>query len=258
MEKHIELFQSMPNALGILGLEEKATQQEIKSAYKELAIVYHPDKNKDKKTSHFFLKIKDAYQILTNPELREEYNLFWSSKNIAAKIFEAEKKEKDFLQKKLAQKEKEAKIIEQTKYLNQKKEKQEKREEDNEYLKSRMPERQFEIDKSYYCLNFSWSSDIFLVDSEIMKCMFEQFGIVNMLEVDLKKKSGVVEFSKLKDCENALAYLRENDTDFTFSYFLKKKRIENLDVLGKIKFGNLGLTSETLETLFQNNKKRVI
>lgn len=50
----------------ILGLDNNATDDEIKKAYKKLAIKYHPDKNKDIGADEKFKEISNAYQILTN------------------------------------------------------------------------------------------------------------------------------------------------------------------------------------------------
>ena len=53
-----------------MGLKTSATQKEIKSAYKSLAIKYHPDKEKDpakkKEQADKFMEIQNAYNILSN------------------------------------------------------------------------------------------------------------------------------------------------------------------------------------------------
>lgn len=59
----------------ILGVDKKATQSEIKSAYRKLAIKYHPDKNKDDKNAEeMFKKITLAYDTLSDPQKRNEYD----------------------------------------------------------------------------------------------------------------------------------------------------------------------------------------
>lgn len=63
-------FYTLEDCYKILGLDPKVfyTIQDIKKAYHEKALKFHPDKNKDDPISaQFFLKIKEAYDILINP-----------------------------------------------------------------------------------------------------------------------------------------------------------------------------------------------
>lgn len=58
----------------ILELSPSATPDEIKKAYRRLALLYHPDKNNnDKYASAQFEEIKEAYEILTHPARKERY-----------------------------------------------------------------------------------------------------------------------------------------------------------------------------------------
>jgi ribosomal protein L37AE/L43A len=58
----------------ILGVDKKATHEEIKAAYKKLAKKWHPDVNPDPEAHKKFIKINEAYEVLSNPSFRVEYD----------------------------------------------------------------------------------------------------------------------------------------------------------------------------------------
>ena len=58
-----------------LGVDKKATQEEIKKAYRKLAVKYHPDKNQgDKVSEEKFKAISEANEVLSNAEKRKMYD----------------------------------------------------------------------------------------------------------------------------------------------------------------------------------------
>lgn len=61
----------------ILGVSKSASDDEIKKAYRKLAIKYHPDKNPDDKAAEEkFKEAAEAYEILSNTEKRQRYNQY--------------------------------------------------------------------------------------------------------------------------------------------------------------------------------------
>ena len=59
----------------ILGVDKKASQDEIKKAYRALAVKHHPDKNPDNKAAEEQFKLaNEANEVLGNPEKRKKYD----------------------------------------------------------------------------------------------------------------------------------------------------------------------------------------
>ncbi len=59
----------------ILALEKNATPEEIKSAFRELALKYHPDRNRnDAKAAEKMKQINEAYAVLSDPAKKREYD----------------------------------------------------------------------------------------------------------------------------------------------------------------------------------------
>ncbi len=61
----------------LLGVDRKATTDEIRKAYRNQALKYHPDRNPgDKESEKKFKEISGAYDVLSDPEKRKKYDLY--------------------------------------------------------------------------------------------------------------------------------------------------------------------------------------
>jgi molecular chaperone DnaJ len=61
----------------VLGVDRQATQEEIKKAYRRLALKYHPDRNpEDEASERNFKEATEAYEVLKDPERRQRYDRF--------------------------------------------------------------------------------------------------------------------------------------------------------------------------------------
>lgn len=60
----------------VLGVGKSATDAEIKSAYRKLALQYHPDRNKEAGATEKFKEINAAYEVISNPQKRKMYDQF--------------------------------------------------------------------------------------------------------------------------------------------------------------------------------------
>ena len=59
------------NFYDVLGVKRDATQDEIKKAFRKLAVKYHPDNGGDEQK---FKELSEAYETLSNPDKRREYD----------------------------------------------------------------------------------------------------------------------------------------------------------------------------------------
>ena len=64
----------MENPYNILGVSPTASTDDIKKAYRALAMRHHPDRNPNSNAEVRFNAIKKAYELLSDPQKRAEYN----------------------------------------------------------------------------------------------------------------------------------------------------------------------------------------
>jgi len=68
----------------VLGIDKNSSGDEIKKAYRKLAMKYHPDRNAwDKESEKKFKQINEAYQVLSDSSKRQQYDRFGSTWNSA-------------------------------------------------------------------------------------------------------------------------------------------------------------------------------
>src|ERR671918_1219337 len=61
----------------VLGVNKDAAEDDIKKAYRKLAMKYHPDRNPDNpKAEEHFKEAKEAYEVLSDPQKRAAYDQF--------------------------------------------------------------------------------------------------------------------------------------------------------------------------------------
>ena len=75
LEKLIIFMKPVKDYYRVLGVRPNATIQEIRRAYRQLAILNHPDKNPNRQSMARMQEINEAYGVLGNPQKRTSYDL---------------------------------------------------------------------------------------------------------------------------------------------------------------------------------------
>lgn len=68
----------------VLGVGKNASDAELKSAYRKLALKWHPDRNKEHGAETRFKEINEAYEVLSNPQKKARYDQFGHAANASS------------------------------------------------------------------------------------------------------------------------------------------------------------------------------
>src|SRR5579885_1126690 len=74
----------------ILGVKKTASADEIRSAYRQLVLKHHPDRSKDPKSTEIFISVTQAYEVLSDPQRRKNYDALQSLEAMQAQQKAAE------------------------------------------------------------------------------------------------------------------------------------------------------------------------
>lgn len=85
---HTFAVMKVKNHYRTLGIHYKATGAEIRNAYRKLAMKYHPDVNGSKTAQTILAEINEAYNVLSNPERRKQYDLYELEEFTEVKVYE--------------------------------------------------------------------------------------------------------------------------------------------------------------------------
>lgn len=72
----MNLYCKQVSCYDVLGLEENATNPEIKKAYRRMSLKYHPDKSDAEDAQAVFMQIATAYEVLSDDKMRKAYDDF--------------------------------------------------------------------------------------------------------------------------------------------------------------------------------------
>lgn len=101
----------------ILGVASNASSREISSAYRRLALQYHPDRNKTPHANDMMLRINTSYNILSDPNKRREYDSYRIKADIRYENYDSKTKTDVFYESNIRTGQEKSKGFSETKYV---------------------------------------------------------------------------------------------------------------------------------------------
>jgi len=219
----LKTWKEIGNLYEILGLEEKAPAKKVKKGYKTKALVLHPDKNKTANASDNFLRLKKAYDILSDPIQKEQYDKYLDGQRHHAERkvtvnAERSKYMSDLeIREKAIQKKKEE---EEKRKLNKEQNKREeairiKREmEEDAERKKEEEERRKDMNKKskvFNSIKVKWTDQKGAeYNEDLLRIIFGKYGEVTGVAIVPGKEKAVIEFVHRLSAEKAA---EENKTE---------------------------------------------
>jgi len=217
MEKVEKILSDLKNAnlYSILEIEKTDDHNAIKKAYKKLIKKYHPDKNKESNTFEKFDRIKIAYDLLKNEELKALYDSKLKSKderkikkkqmNDKRKKFaeDLENRERKHTEKKQAENSNNKNNAEFFKEKNNYKQYEEEFNKmflDNDLIYSQIPKKKSLEEKlNQYGIKIKWKSDMGVIFTrDILKTYFKEFGSIEEIILKDNENKALILFNNEK------------------------------------------------------------
>ncbi len=256
------------NLYSILELEKTDDHNQIKKAYKKLIKKYHPDKNKEANTVEKFDRIKIAYELLKNEELKALYDSKLKTKE-ERKIKKKQMNDKrrkfaedlEFREKKNYDEnhknshadnyQNENIFKEKNKYKEYKDELEKMFDNISHNLDNQIPKKKTIDEKlNKYGIKIKWKNDLGVIyTKDILKCYFREFGQIEEIILIENEKKALLLFTNEKAIRNILDF---SDNIIHRLFKIKKyskKEFNNEKEKNKFDLKNKFLDTNTLDII---------
>jgi curved DNA-binding protein CbpA len=243
LEKYLKDLNN-ENLYKILHLEKTKDPEIIKRAYKKMIKKYHPDKNKEKNTVEIFEKIRKAYEILQNEEMKGLYDSYLDRKDEKAKRVKIYSETRKKFADDLKRREEESKVNNKAERENFSKNFSEKKfkHDDNDIdidfdtfksnnnttqLTTTIPVKTFEDKLSTSGVKIKWSKESQLLFSkETIHSYFKDFGTIEEININEENCKAYILFTSNRAVINLMNGLNHNQNQNLSKLFRIKKCVK--------------------------------